>query len=127
MSFLNLRKKKIDLPVGRQVEKKEAPKHLAVVPPVVSSIASVVLRSPRITEKALTAQARGVFVFEVAARATKRTVKEAIYALYKVTPRKVAMVTMPKKSVVIKGKAGVSGGGKKAYVYLKKGDKIEIV
>ncbi len=118
MSFLNLRKKKIV---------KEEPKHLAVVSAVVPSIASAVLRRPHITEKAQTAQARGVFVFEVAPRATKRTVRNAVAALYKVTPRKVAMVMMQKKNVTTKGKPGFSGGGKKAYVYLKKGDKLEVI
>ena len=85
------------------------------------------MRRPHITEKALAAQARGVFVFEVAPRATKRAVAQAVAAFYKVTPRKVAMVTKQKKNVTTKGKPGFSGGGKKAYVYLKKGDKIEIV
>ncbi len=119
MSFLNLRKKKI--------APKEEPKHLAVVSTVVSSLASTVLLRPHITEKAQTAQARGVFVFEVAPRATKQAVAQAVAALYKVTPRKVAMVTKQKKNITTKGKPGFSGGGKKAYVYLKKGDKIEIV
>ena len=34
---------------------------------------------------------------------------------------------MPRKKVMHRGKIGMKGGGKKAYVYLKEGDSIEIV
>jgi ribosomal protein L23 len=37
------------------------------------------------------------------------------------------MVNIPKKNVFVRGKWGTKGGGKKAYVYLKKGDKIESI
>ena len=40
---------------------------------------------------------------------------------------KVNVLPVKAKKVFIKGKAGVKSGGKKALVYLKKEDKIEII
>ncbi len=72
--------------------------------------------------------AAGVYTFDVAERATKRDVIAAIRALYKVTPIKVAVVTIPSKlrRSMRTGKRAVKRGGKKAYVYLKKGETITI-
>lgn len=92
-------------------------------------IASV-LRHPRVTEKATLLSERGVYVFDVLFRATKKDVAEAVKELYKVTPRKINMVKVPSKKMRIRGrqnKFGVKSGGKKAYVYVKKGDTINIV
>lgn len=86
-----------------------------------------IIRRPRITEKASTQAEKGIYVFEVSADANKGAVASAIKELYNVTPVKVAVVTIPKKAVFVRGKAGTKVGGKKAYVYLKKGDKIEFV
>ena len=93
------------------------------------SEATVILR-PRITEKATVASERGVYVFEVTKSATKERVSDAIRAIYKITPRKVRIVPIARKRVSSKKHRGVFGetkGGKKAYVYLKEGDKIDIV
>lgn len=89
---------------------------------------SDVLRNPRITEKATTHSTLGVYTFDVAENATKRSVSQAISALYKVTPRKVRIVPVPSKikRSVRTGARGVSRGGRKAYVYLKKGETITI-
>lgn len=89
---------------------------------------SDILKNPRITEKATAHGELGVYTFDVAEVATKRSVAGAIAALYKVTPRKVRIVTVPSKMKrsVRTGARGVSRGGKKAYVYLKKGDTITI-
>lgn len=84
-----------------------------------------VVVSPRITEKsALSADARGVYTFNVTHDATKKGVMNSVKAAYKVTPVKVRLLAVPEKKV-FRGKWGVKRGGKKAYVYLKKGDKIE--
>jgi ribosomal protein L23 len=84
-----------------------------------------VLKSPRITEKAvLSSESRGVYAFNVTPEATKRGVVASIKNKYKVTPIKVRLLSVPDKNV-FRGKWGVKSGGKKAYVYLKKGDKIE--
>lgn len=87
-----------------------------------------VLLSPRITEKAaLGADKSNVYVFEVAKNATKKSIKDSVHESYKVTPVKVRVASIPAKKVFVRGKMGVKSGGKKAYVYLKKGDKIELI
>ena len=91
-------------------------------------IAHKVLLKPRVTEKATeNAMNKNVYVFEIDPRATKREIIKSIEEVYKVTPVKVRTVTIPAKKVVVRGKRGVRAGGKKAYVYIKKGEKIEIV
>ena len=86
-----------------------------------------IIKNPRITEKASFAQEQNVYSFNVSDSANKKQVKEAIFALYKVKPVKVNMLAVPKRSTYFKGKSGVRGGGKKALVYLKEGDKIEFI
>ena len=89
---------------------------------------STILRHARITEKASMHQAQGVYTFDIARSASKRDVIQAVRALYKVTPRMVRVVSVPVKSRrnARSGKLGMTGGGKKAYVYLKKGESITI-
>ena len=88
-----------------------------------------VLMNPRITEKASMAMEGFVYVFEVAQNANKRQISEAVQAVYKVKPRKVAIVNVKPKEVrnMRTGKKGMRGGMKKAYVYLEKGATITIV
>lgn len=86
--------------------------------------AGILLR-PRITEKANMVVLKDVHTFEVAAKASKKQIAEAIKVFYKVTPIKVNIVKNPTKEVFVRGKKGTKSGVKKAYVYLKKGDKIE--
>jgi ribosomal protein L23 len=54
-------------------------------------------------------------------------IHRAIVDLYKVTPRKIGITQTPSKNVFSRGKNGVQKGVKKAYVYLKKGEKIELI
>ncbi|KND48596.1 MAG: ribosomal protein L23 [Parcubacteria bacterium C7867-005] len=89
---------------------------------------TTVLKRPRITEKAaLKADSMNVYTFEVNKDATKKQVIASIKDAYKVTPKSVRLLAIPRKEVFRRGKSGVTGGGKKAYVYLKKGDKIEVM
>ena len=71
----------------------------------------------------------GVYVFEVATNATKKEIGSAVKHYYNVNPVKVNIVKIPSKKVSSRTtrKKGVKSGGKKAYVFLKEGDKIEIV
>ncbi len=87
---------------------------------------SSALTSPRITEKASMLYENGVYSFNVPASTTKTEIKKAIEGIYKVKPVKIAIINTPRKEVFIRGRKGFKGGGKKAYVYLKEGDKIEI-
>lgn len=88
---------------------------------------TTIIKNPRVTEKGSFAMEQGVYTFDVADGANKTEIKKAIFALYKVKPLKVNILAIPKKNVNYRGKSGSKGGGKKAFVYLKKGDKIEIV
>ena len=42
-------------------------------------------------------------------------------------PTRVNIAKIPSKRTLSRGKRGVKKGGKKAYVYLKEGDKIELI
>ncbi|HEY4512175.1 MAG TPA: 50S ribosomal protein L23 [Candidatus Paceibacterota bacterium] len=85
-----------------------------------------ILIRPRITEKAgMHAETKNVYTFEVGKGATKPLIARAVREIYKVSPRKVNIVKLPAKNVLTKGKKGKTSRIFKAYVYLKKGDKIE--
>ena len=88
-----------------------------------------IIRKPRITEKATIKSESGVYVFEVAQTATKASIAKAIKELYNVLPVRVAVAAIPTKTTrsARTGKLGLKRGGKKAYVYLKKGETIEFV
>jgi large subunit ribosomal protein L23 len=87
-----------------------------------------VLKKPRITEKAaISADKNNAYVFNVEKSATKKSIALSIKNQYKVTPIRVNVTKISDKSIVFRGKRGVKHGGKKAYVFLKKGDKIEII
>lgn len=132
------RKQNTDLPApagakagGQTGEKKPA---ISVSKPapvsggaIVNGLAHI-LRKPRITEKATTYMEVGTYVFNVAPRSTKQDIEKAVFAVYKVKPRMVRVVTVPSKTKRSSrtGKTGVKHGGKKAYVYLKKGETITI-
>lgn len=97
-------------------------------PPVPKRPLDYVFLSPRITEKAAGANAAGCYVFNIPASAGKREVRDSIIARYGVVPRMVRTTKVMAKNVLTRGsrKAGVKAGGKKAYVYLKEGAKIEL-
>ena len=83
---------------------------------------------PRITEKTgLMNEKFNVYTFEVVKNSTKHSIEKEIKALYKVTPTKVRIVNLPAKNILVRGKKGRVSSIKKALVYLKKGDKIDLV
>jgi large subunit ribosomal protein L23 len=87
-----------------------------------------VLLSPRVTEKAAILSDSSVYVFAVTKESTKPQIALAITELFKVVPRKVRIVNTKGTRVTTRatGKKGTTKGHKKAYVYLKKGEKIEL-
>lgn len=85
------------------------------------------IRNVRISEKASTLSLGNAYTFDVSTSANKKEIKKAVFSLYKVNPVKVNIINIPRKKIVSKGKIGVRGGGKKAMIFLKKEDKIEIV
>lgn len=84
------------------------------------------LLSPWLSEKALIGTEKGVYVFAVPASATKTEVAAAIEKVYKVAPRKVAIVNLPGKKKALRRKRGfgTQSARTKAYVYLKPGETI---
>lgn len=92
------------------------------------NLASVIVR-PRVTEKAVGKSEQNVYTFVVRRDATKFDVRDAVKALYKVTPVRVNIVNQapamrPSGS---RNRLVKVAGMKKAYVYLKKGDTINLV
>jgi large subunit ribosomal protein L23 len=85
------------------------------------------IKGIRVTEKSSLAADKGRYTFNVTDNANKNEIKKAIKLMYKVTPVKVTITQITPKAVVRRGIVGVKSGGKKAVVYLKKGDKIEFV
>lgn len=108
--------------------KKKEVKKDATTPAVVAKKDAVYIAlKPRITEKAgVAAETSNIYTFEIAKTATKHNVMQAVKAAYKVTPVKVNIVNLPSERVFVRGKFGTKSGVKKALVFLKKGDKIEI-
>lgn len=89
---------------------------------------SRILKNARITEKAAQLAGNNTYVFDVATDATKTQIKSAIETIYKVKPTQVRTVSVKKKPVKSRKirKTYYKGGGKKAYVTLKKGDSIQL-
>ena len=90
-------------------------------------ISSHIIISPRITEKAGMLAERQVYTFNVTRSANKHQIAAAIEDLYKVRPESVRVSSIKGKATFSRGKSGRTASGKKAYVYLKAGDKIEFV
>lgn len=91
-------------------------------------LSAVILR-PVITEKAAVLGEKNVYAFFIAKDAGKREVTLAVKKLWNVTPARVNIVNREPRAFVAKmrGRRGVHPGSKKAYVYLKEGDRIELV
>lgn len=92
------------------------------------NLESVIVR-PHVTEKAAHAGEHNVYTFVVRRDASKYDVRDAIKELFNVTPEKIRIVNKrPRKFVSrARGRRGVRPGMKKAYVYLRKEDSIDIV
>jgi large subunit ribosomal protein L23 len=90
--------------------------------------ASVIVR-PTITEKAAVLSDKNVYAFEIAKDATKRDVRFAVEKLWNVTPIKINIVNRAPRSYMSRARNRMRTipGSKKAYVYLKKDDRIELV
>lgn len=102
--------------------KKSAPKTSQATAPVKD-----VLLSPRITEKASDLQKENTYVFNVTVDSHSRQIAAAVSYRYKVDPVAVRTVSIPRKSLFVRGRWGKTAAGKKAYVTLKEGQKIEFV
>ena len=84
-----------------------------------------VIRRPLNTEKALTSrETEGSLVFEVAANASKTEVKQAVEHLFKVKVASIRTASVIGKERKRGRYAGFLPDWKKAYVRLKKGEKV---
>jgi large subunit ribosomal protein L23 len=81
---------------------------------------------PHVTEKAMLLSERRVSTFDVFTNANKKEIAEFVRAQYGVTPLAVRIAKNAGKEKFIRGRWGKKAGVKKAYVYLKEGDKIEL-
>lgn len=100
-----------------------------VVPRATDRNLKAVIIRPRVTEKAVGKTEKNVYTFVVLREATKFDVRDAVKELYKVTPEKIRIVNRapavrPSGS---RNRMVKVPGMKKAYVYLKKGDTINLV
>ena len=80
--------------------------------------------SYRITEKATRLADKNVYVLNIPKTENKTELKKTLESKYKVTVLRINIVNSPKKEKVTKGRYGMRGGGKKAYITLKAGDSI---
>lgn len=104
-------------------------KSKGVAPRATDRNLAAVIIGTRITEKAVGMTDRNVHTFIVRTDATKFDVRDAVKEIYKVTPVRINIVNRapamrPSGSKNRKVKVP---GQKKAYVYLKKGDTINLV
>lgn len=134
MVFLSSKAKKPDVAKKGERQAKQATGKAAPKSPAPARMASDYawnpgLRSvyaPRLSEKGSLLMERGIYVMNVSPQATKREIMEAVQARYGVVPVKISVARVYPKQKRRGGKRGSKPGGKKAYLFLKKGDKIEI-
>ena len=109
-------------------ETKAVVKSVPTVNSLTRNVSGVILK-PRITEKAAVLGEKNVYAFEIKKGATKFEVRDAIKALYNVTPIRVNIVNKQARHFMspMRGRDTMEHGLRKAYVYLKKGDRIELV
>jgi len=115
----------------KETKEGESENKTLVVPhalPTDLNLSSVILK-PRLTEKAVGQNDKNVYTFVVRKDATKYMVADAVKAIFKVTPVKVNIVNKSPRQFMSrsKGRTLSEKGMKKAYVYLKKGDRIDLV
>ncbi len=84
-----------------------------------------VLRRPVITEKSTMLKVGSRYVFEVAQRANKNQIKEAVEKVFNVKVEAVNVMTVPGKLRRVGKRRVLTPSWKKAVVALKEGDKIE--
>ena len=95
--------------------------------PTDRDLASVIV-APRISEKGIGMNDKNVYTFIVRRDATKFDVRNAVQALFNVTPVKVNIVNKAPRQYMsrLRGRRLTEKGMKKAYVYLKDGDSINL-
>lgn len=80
---------------------------------------------PHITEKASLLASSNVYTLVVPVEMNKKEISKVVEKLYKVKALRITTAPIKKKNIFNRGRWGTKGGGKKAYVFLKKGDSID--
>jgi len=81
---------------------------------------------PIISEKASALSEQGVYAFQVDPGANKFEIKKAVENLYRVNVMRVNVVKIHPKKRIYRGRVGFKAGYKKALVFLKAGQKIDL-
>jgi large subunit ribosomal protein L23 len=84
-----------------------------------------VLTRPLITEKNTEQQALGKYAFEVAGKANKQQVKEAVERAFKVKVTAVNIISVSGKTRIVGRRQVMTRSWKKAIVTLQSGDNIQ--
>lgn len=92
----------------------------------VMSLKKNIIIRPRQTEKAMILQEQNIYTFDIESSANRSEVKKEIKRIYGVDAKKVNIAKTSEKKVFSRGRIGKKSGVKKAYVFLKKGDKINL-
>jgi len=115
---------------AKPAEKKEAAADTAQDAPVhtaaVLGAAAHAILSPLVSEKSVTGEKNGVYIFMVKTDANKIMVKNAMKEMYGVLPANVRMVNMQGKARRFGRTTGKKSDWKKAIVTLPKGQTISI-
>ena len=85
-----------------------------------------IIRSPVITEKATLLSEANQVVFNVASKATKPDIKNAVEALFDVKVKAVNTFVRKGKKKMFRGRGGVQSSVKKAIVTLEDGQAIDV-
>lgn len=124
MALFGKKKTTTDAKAVAVVEKKKASE------PTISfhDVTGVIVK-PHITEKAAVLTDQNVYTFLVRKGATKFEVRDAVKKLYNVSPIKIHVVNKVPRHYMSRsrGRMMMDEGMRKAYVYLKKGDRIELI
>lgn len=103
-------------------EKKEETKKVQAVPEALGHV----IVHPLVTEKASVLASQGTYVFVVAPKANRIQVRDAVKAMYGVTPTNVNIQNVRGKKVRFGRTRGQRNAWKKALVTLPKGKAIDV-
>ena len=87
---------------------------------------SIVTLKPVVTEKSMLLATNGTYMFEVSRSANKLMVADAVAKQFKVEVKDVRISNLKGKTLRFRGKKGSRADKKRAFVSLKKGQKITI-
>ncbi len=123
--------KKVERPREKVEEKIIEKPSVPVQPPQPrkkeTGVASLVLKSAHITEKATDLARKNQYVFKVSSGSSKQEIKKAVEEVYGVNVLKVRSIKVRRKQRRLGRTFGWRKGYRKAIVILKRGQKIEIL